>query len=122
MIICDLKIINSEKHKYWTGRSNKIVLKNIKKIYGSGIPLWIRVPVIPGINDSNDNLRDIKNFLAPMKDFVKLELLAYHQAGIGKWNALEKNYRLPGIKTPSAKKMQELRKYFSDADINIIVT
>ena len=122
LIICDLKLMDDKKHKRWTEFSNEQILSNIKKICGYKTPLWIRIPVIPGINDTKENIENTMNFLIPIKDSIKLELIAYHKAGIIKWEALGKKYLLPGTNTPSQKKMQKLRNYFSDAGIEVIVT
>ena len=122
LVICDLKMMDSEKHIYRTGFSNKQILKNIEKMYQSKIKFWIRIPIVPGINDSEENLRRTKEFLVPMRDFLKLELLAYHQTGVQKWKGLGGKFLLPQIKPPSDNKMQKLRKYFSDAGITVINT
>ena len=122
LIICDLKMINPEKHQYWTGFSNEQVLKNIEMMYKSKVPFWIRVPIIPSINDSEENLKETREFLAPMRDFLKLELIPYHQAGLKKWKGLAKEYSLPNIKPPSYDDMLRYKRYFSDANIMVIST
>ncbi|MCK4965563.1 glycyl-radical enzyme activating protein, partial [bacterium] len=80
LIICDLKLMDDKKHKHWTGFSNEQTLSNIKKMCNYKTPLWIRIPVIPGINDTKENVENIRNFLIPIKDSIKLELIAYHKA------------------------------------------
>ena len=122
LIICDLKLMDSKKHKQWTEFSNDRTLSNIKKICNYKTPLWIRIPAIPKINDTKDNIDKLKNFLVPIKDSIKLELIAYHKAGIIKWEGLGKKYLLPETNTPSQQKMQKLRNYFSDAGIEVIMT
>ncbi len=122
LIIFDLKIMDTEKHKVWTGYSNRQILKNIKKLYRIKKRFWIRIPVIPGINDSEGNLRKTIEFLSPMKDFIKVELLAYHKTGVIKWKALGKKYLLPNIKPPTKKDMNKYKKLFSDAGITVINT
>lgn len=122
LIICDLKIINPEKHQYWTGFSNEQILKNIEMMYKSRVPFWIRIPIIPSITDSAENLKEIREFLAPMRDFLKLELIAYHQAGLIKWKGSGKEYSLPNIKPPSYNDMLRYKRYFSDANITVINT
>ena len=122
LIIFDLKIMDPKKHIFWTGCSNKQILKNIKNTHREKIPFWIRIPIIPNINDSEKNLKETKEFLTTMKDSLKLELLAYHETGIHKWKALGRKILMPDVKPPSHNKMEKLRKYFYDEDIKVINT
>jgi len=109
--------MNSEIHKKLVGKDNKQVLYNIKKTYEAGRDLWIEIPVIPGYNDSEENFQDIADFLSPMKDGLKVELLKYGRHGIYKWRALGKYYPLLHLMPPSSRKMTALAKIIKNKDV-----
>lgn len=106
----DIKHINSERHKEITGSGNKLILHNIKRIAEADINITIRTPIIPGRNDSRDNLIGIAEFLLTIPAVKEYELLAYHPFGVGKYEALGREYPLQGLEPPSDEQMRELVK------------
>lgn len=108
-IMADFKIFDQEKHKKYTGVSNAGIKENIKKLDGLGVPFIIRTPIIPGINDSGEEVALIRDFIKDFKNIKKYELLPYHPLGVLKQKALglpEKR-----LKIPSKTEMEELNKY-----------
>ncbi|MBU4047641.1 radical SAM protein, partial [bacterium] len=122
LIFCDIKHFNSEIHKKLMGKDNKQVLHNIKKTYEAGKDLWIEIPVIPGYNDSEENFQDIADFLFPMKDGLRVELLKYGRHGIYKWRALGKNYPLLHLMPPSNRKIIALSKIIKSKGIKVDIS
>lgn len=110
----DIKHINSETHKALTGSGNELILYNIKQIAKADINITIRTPIIPGLNDSFENLTGIAEFLCTIPEIKEYELLAYHQLGAGKYKALGREYPLKGLHPPSDEKMRELVKCAND--------
>lgn len=106
----DIKIIDPKKHEEITGRSNDLILSNIKKISAYGIPLTIRTPIVPGYTDSQENIRGIAEFVSTLPTVKEYELLPYHNFGESKYGALGKPYLLKGVQPPSDEKMLELTK------------
>lgn len=96
-ILMDIKHIDSDKHKEFTGVNNKIILENARKIAESGVDLTIRVPVIPEFNNTPDEIRAISQFTASLPNVTKLHLLPYHRLGEGKYEGLNREYLLHGI-------------------------
>jgi pyruvate formate lyase activating enzyme len=78
LILADLKIMNQELHKKWTGQSNRVILENLKKLDTTGISFFIRTPLVPGVNDREDEIQAIAEFAASLKNLKKYELLPYH--------------------------------------------
>ncbi len=86
-VLCDIKHVDSVKHQGATGRSNDIILENLKKIAALK-PLMVRVPLIPGFNDSPEVIGEIARFVRSELNSVDLELLAYNKLGEGKYERL----------------------------------
>ncbi|MBE6668043.1 MAG: glycyl-radical enzyme activating protein [Ruminococcaceae bacterium] len=112
LFLYDVKSFDSEKHKIHTGVDNRIILENLKALLDSGKRLWVRIPIIPTINDSAVEMENIKRFLLSAANAPeKVELLPYHALGEHKYNAIGKTPR--SFTTPSEEKMAELRRIFS---------
>ena len=90
LFLYDIKCFDSEKHQKYVGVGNKIILENLSKLFQANAKIWIRVPVISGINDSIEEMHFIKDFLDKNGKFEKIELLPYHAMGENKYAAIEK--------------------------------
>lgn len=103
----DIKHMDSSRHKQLTGQGNENILDNIRKIAAFGIPITIRTPVVPGYNDSIENITDTARFIAPIAGIREYELLPYHELGKSKYDSLGKKYELDGVKPPSDESIRE---------------
>lgn len=81
MIIMDIKLLDNEKHMYWTGISNDNILDNFLKLSSINKPIIVRTPIISGVNDNESEIRSITNFIRSNPNLVKYELLEYHALG-----------------------------------------
>lgn len=114
LVLYDFKHMNPEKHKKYTGASNDLILKNAKRICSElRIPMWARIPIIPGYNDSHDNIEATAKFIAEcLGESVKqVNLLPYHRLGETKYERLEREYPF-SIETPSEEHMTNIKKVF----------
>ena len=111
LFLYDIKCYDSEKHNRYTGASNDFILSNLKRILQSGKATWVRIPIIPTVNDSEEEMRSIKDFLITYGYPEKVELLPYHAMGEHKYTALGKDLHVFSV--PSEEKMTELKKIFS---------
>ena len=93
LVIQDLKLMDSALHKRWTGVENQLILNNVRWLKNSGIPFHIRIPLIPGVNDSHKNICDTAAFLAGASSIEKVELLRYNKAAGAKYAGLNMSYR-----------------------------
>lgn len=110
MFLYDFKIFDSEKHKEYVGVGNELILENLAKLLKKGCKVYIRIPVIKGVNDSVEEMKKIKEFLYENGKPEKVELLPYHAMGENKYRAIGKEPKI--FKTPDKEKMQELREIF----------
>lgn len=96
----DIKHIDNVKHRELTGSGNGLILENIRRIAEFGVPITIRTPVIPGLNDSAENIRGIAEFICSVPQIKEYELLPYHQFGINKYKAMGRPYELEKVAPP----------------------
>lgn len=84
----DLKLFNDEAHKRYTTKSNALILKNLEQLGANDIPVIIRTPLIPGITDNLDNLRDIYRIVCSLPNMKRWELLSYNPFTRSKYESL----------------------------------
>ena len=108
LFLYDIKIFDSQKHKQYVGVSNELILENLKKLFERKAKLWIRIPIIPDVNDSIEEIRKIKDFLKTIGTAEKIELLPYHTMGENKYRAIGKEPQI--FKTPDAENMKRLKE------------
>ena len=109
--LLDIKHMNPRKHKEFTGRSNELMIENAMKIAKSGMTeLSIRVPVIPGFNDTEEEIRQIAAYTATLPNVKRKHLLPYHRLGQDKYTGLNREYLMGDVKPPTNEHMQKLLK------------
>ena len=108
--LLDIKHINSDKHKEFTGKENTLILENAVKIAQLSKKCIVRVPTIPTFNDSPDEIREIARFAKNSMRISEMNLLPYHRFGEDKYTGLGRNYPMGDVKTPSDEHMEMLKK------------
>ncbi|MDP4290367.1 MAG: glycyl-radical enzyme activating protein [Bacteroidota bacterium] len=89
LFLFDIKLMDDQKHIKYTGVSNQVILNNLHLLASMGKKIWLRMPVIPGINDTPDDIRKLMNLLIELYPKVKnLNLLPYHAAAKSKYDRL----------------------------------
>ena len=114
----DLKIMDSARHKQYTGVTNERILANIEAASKINDNIFVRVPVITGVNDSDENMSALAKFLLAKTSITRVELLPYHKLGLEKMTALG----MPAVvfETPSEAKMEELNALLVREGITIV--
>ena len=108
MFLMDIKHMDGAKHKEYTGADNERILQNAKTLAESGVELIIRTPVIPGFNDTAEEIRAIAKFAASLPGVKEHHLLPYHRLGSDKCAGLGRAYALTEILPPPKEKMEYL--------------
>lgn len=106
-IMCDLKMMDEEKHREYTGKSNKLVKENILRLPEFNVPFIVRTPVIPGVNDSPEEILSIGTFVSELKGLQYYELLPYHPLGLSKGTG-ESSFHPKRFEKPSKEQMLSL--------------
>ena len=88
----DVKHTDPEQHRRWTGVDNSLILRNFRWLCDSGIPFILRIPLIPGVNDTPDNLRATAQLARDAKVLQRVELLRYNRAAGAKYDGLSMRY------------------------------
>lgn len=104
MFYYDLKHMDPVEHEKGTGVDNKIILENLKLIAERGIPTVIRVPVIPGYNDSDENITALAKTVKEIIPYAPINLLPYHKYGASKYKMLGKEYELEDLEPLSQER------------------
>ena len=108
--LMDIKHMNPEKHRQWCGRDNVLMVENAMKIAKSRqCKLIIRVPVIPGFNDTEAELLEIAKYADSLPGVEQIHILPYHNYGQGKYEGLNRRYDMGNAPIPSADKMERFK-------------
>ena len=116
-VLHDLKVTDSDRHKKWTAVANKRILENFKKAYETypETDFIARTPVIPGVNDDEEHIRAVLEFIRPHKNVIDYELLPYMRFGLGKYDLLGEMYELKDFRAPSTETMERLQAIVDEA-------
>ena len=127
LFIADLKQMDSDIHKKFTGVPNEMILETLKKLSETGVPIIMRIPVVPGFNDTMENMEATCDFfLNEMHGNVRtLQLLSYMRMGIEKYESLGRPYPIKGNLVPDREafvgRVREYAKYFNSRGIHCVV-
>jgi pyruvate formate lyase activating enzyme len=118
LVLFDVKLMDPSVHRRVTGKSNEKILHSLKLVAAAGVPVIVRIPVIPGINDSQENITDIAYYVAGLNGLREVNLLPYHRFGESKYAMLDRHYRLSDLTPPKSSQLEELRSIFKSLDID----
>ena len=122
-ILFDLKHLDSEKHLRYTGKPNELILANAKIVNESNVETLFRMPLIPGINDDIQNVQDTAAYLHSLgTSACRIELMPYHQLGKGKYESLDREYRLNDISVHEPNQIEEVRMAFKYIGITCMIS
>jgi pyruvate formate lyase activating enzyme len=108
LFLIDLKLADAKRHRQVTGVSNRRILENLSRLSELGHSIVLRMPVIPGVNDDDANVRQTAALAAALPHLEHVELLPYHGLAAGKYGRLGLPYRLPDVRPPDARQMSRI--------------
>ncbi len=120
LVLFDLKLTDPVKHKQYTGVSNRRILANLEQLVARGGAVTVRIPVMPGINDTDDEAGQFARYLAELH-VSRVELLPYHHIGAGKYQRLGLTYKLPDAPQPTAADLARFSDALARAGLNVRV-
>jgi len=120
LIFIDIKHMDDNKHKFYTGISNEKILKNISRLNKLKVPVVVRIPVICGVNSDIENIRETAKFVKDNIAAPKLELLPYHSFGDSKYEALCLEKPSRQFKTPSLEYIEKLYKIVQNEGVAVV--
>lgn len=133
LLLVDLKLMDSEKHRLYTGVPNELILQNIRLIAQAGCHFQIRIPLIEGINADEANIEQTAQFLSSLKvqtsnfEFqtsnIKVNLLPYHDVGKDKHRRMWSTYNPQAfpMETPTEATIQRCREQLEAHGLHVII-
>ena len=115
----DLKHMDPEQHLETTGVSNQLILDNLRILSQAGSRIQIRIPLIPGINDSLEHAHRMAEFLASLPVIHDISLLPYHKMGSQKYKNLNASYSNPDTEPPSQESVDSIREALEDQGFRV---
>lgn len=109
LFLYDLKPMDEEEHRRYTGVPNKLIHENLRALVELGRPVIVRLPLVPGITDTERNIALLRAFLRELRGGIqKVELLPYHDVA-EKYQRLGKNYGMPELPRPPEERLLAVR-------------
>jgi pyruvate formate lyase activating enzyme len=123
LVLYDLKHMDPATHRKFTGVSNQLILRNLVSILqDTSASVWIRIPVIPGFNNSEAAISAIGAFLCTLpRPVEKVSILPFHQYGASKYPALGKPYAWNGQRPDTAEKIEKFKHQLVALNLNVEV-
>ncbi len=122
-IFFDLKLMDSRRHREVTGVGNELILENAAKMSALGRETIFRIPLIRGVNDTEENLDMTAAFVTDrMKDNenISVELLPYHSFGRDKYRWLDREYAMKEDAGSSEERMEERKRFLRNRGLNVL--
>jgi pyruvate formate lyase activating enzyme len=119
LFLYDLKLVDDSKHRRFTGASNRPVLDNLKRLCSSGCAVRLRIPLIPGINDSPQELGDLAECASGLSGLLGVDLLPFHAFGGSKYESLGRPYRMAGTRPLSGDRVTQIRRLFEARGLRV---
>jgi len=104
----DIKGMNPQEHLKNTGVSNEVILANLKRLDSVRKPVIVRMPIVPGYNDSEENIKSAAEFLSKLRIVERVDLLPYHEYGKIKYKQLGREYKV-NTSPPTENKLKEIK-------------
>ena len=119
LVLLDVKLIEPIRHRDITGVDNGQILENVRKLARMDVEVVVRIPVIPGINDDEDNVSRTGSFLRKMSNVTLVELLPYNRFAESKYTRFGLRYGLAGLETQTVKRMNEIERLLADSGLPV---
>jgi pyruvate formate lyase activating enzyme len=119
LVLFDLKHTGRETHKDVCGVDPQLIHENLRRIAQMAKPLWVRIPIIPGVNDSSESLNSLAQIIQPLANVERVDLLRYHALAKDKYRRFGMDYQLPETESPSPGEMEKICSIFRVAGLPV---
>jgi pyruvate formate lyase activating enzyme len=121
LFLYDLKHMNSVRHREVTGVPNEVILDNLRRLAEQRHKILVRIPLIPGINDNEENIHQSGEFLASLPKLEGVELMGYHNIAQAKYVALSRKYQLTDTKPPTEEVMLHAADLLKNLNLQVTI-
>jgi pyruvate formate lyase activating enzyme len=119
LVLFDLKCIDDSHHRDVTGVSNAAILDNLERLAKAGREIWVRIPLVAGINDGEDNIRRTIALLTPLQKVRRIGLLPYHAGGLDKARRIGREHAFRRFEAPSEARLAAIEAAFREAGFEV---
>ena len=119
LILYDLKCMDDVRHKKLTGVSNVPIIENLKRLAAGRAEVWVRIPLVSGVNDDDDNIRRTIALLASLKTIRRVGILPYHSGGLEKARRIGQESHFRKFETPSEERIAAVEAAFREAGFEV---
>jgi len=120
LFLFDLKLVDEELHKKYTGSGNKTILENFNLLLERNVEIELRFPLIPGITDRKENVQGIKKLIVKGSGLDKISILPFHDVD-KKYSRLGRDFELAGLEPPDEKDIRDIAVEFEKTGIKVEV-
>jgi pyruvate formate lyase activating enzyme len=114
LFLYDLKILDDAAHQTFTGVSNRLILDTLAHLAAAGRLVTVRIPLIPGFNDGDEDIRRTGEFVASLPGIRTVSLLPFHRAGSGKYARLRREDPMNGAPAPATERAESCRRILAE--------
>ena len=122
LFLYDLKIMDDIKHMKYTGVSNKRIIRNLIQLADGRNNIYIRIPIIPEVNDHEENMESAANLISQLSGISKIELLPFHPLGAAKYASLDQEYAASGYPKLDRQHLERMAECFRRHQLNVFVS
>jgi pyruvate formate lyase activating enzyme len=120
LLIMDIKLIDDAAHRAATGVANRLILENARRLSTTGVPLLVRTPVVPGVNDTPEAIGAVAGFIAGFPNLHYYELMPFHRMAGGKYRSLGLSYEGEGLAPPAPITLEMLAQRAREAGVHTV--
>jgi pyruvate formate lyase activating enzyme len=121
LILYDLKLIDRALHEKHTGVGNQVIMENARKLADRGISMIVRLIIVPGINDSSEEIQARVDFVRSLGVVEQIDLLPYHKLGVAKYERLGKGYLHHDLLSPENSYLEKLGGQIQDLGFQVTI-
>lgn len=119
LVLFDLKLMDDARHREFTGVSSAPIVDNLKRLASGRAEVWVRIPLIAGFNDGDDNIRETIAFLGSLKNIRRIGLLPYHSGGLEKARRIGRERDFRKFEAPSEARLAAVEAAFREAGFEV---
>ena len=121
LFLFDLKMMNERRHEKYTGVSNQLILANLLALSQAGATIRVRIPIIPGINNDQENIVQTTDFLSSLETIDQIDLLPYHPIARSKYQRMKQTYSLEQLQAPTEAEMERIAERFRKRGFQVTI-
>jgi len=120
LFLYDIKVVSRAKHERWTGRDNRLILDNLKRLSQAGASIQIRFPAVPGVNSARRDLEQLARLVTALQPPPEVALLPYHLLGSNKYERFRKPFPLAGKRGPGEARLERIRSSLRALGVTVV--